>query len=129
MSAAAESAPARPPQAFSGGAVLALVLVGVVAFAGLAVLSAYAPDLRGHNDVRAHALRHGPQLVAGVARHVRRPVAGEEGDRHVVAGRRFASGGGLCSVYCHAPLGVCARTRYSAQACSSARYAFGSSAE
>ena len=39
-------APGRPPQAFSGRSILALVLVGVVAFAGLAVLSAYAPELR-----------------------------------------------------------------------------------
>lgn len=45
----------RAPR-FSARAVLALVLVGVVAFAALAVLSAYAPDLRSGNDGRAHAL-------------------------------------------------------------------------
>jgi hypothetical protein len=36
--------------------VLALVLVGLVSFAGLAVLSAYAPELRGATDPGAHAL-------------------------------------------------------------------------
>lgn len=64
MSAAAEGAPARP-QAFSGPAVLALVIVGVVAFAGLAVLSAYAPDLRGSGDVRPHALSRSAVGFAG----------------------------------------------------------------
>lgn len=50
---------AETPEAgpvFSPRAILALVLVGLVAFAGLAVLSAYAPDLRGGADGRAHAL-------------------------------------------------------------------------
>lgn len=54
MSEAAE-APSGSP-VFSARAVLALVLVGIVAFAGLAVLSAYAPDLRSTQDGRAHAL-------------------------------------------------------------------------
>ena len=48
-------APSGSP-VFSARAVLALVLVGIVAFAGLAVLSAYAPDLRSTQDGRAHAL-------------------------------------------------------------------------
>jgi hypothetical protein len=54
MSAAADQ-PAGGP-AFSPKVILALVLVGIVAFAGLSVLSAYAPDLRNGQDGRAHAL-------------------------------------------------------------------------
>lgn len=41
---------------FSPRAILVLVLVGVAACAGLAVLSVYASDLRGGIDGRAHAL-------------------------------------------------------------------------
>ena len=51
----ADAVPARGP-AFSSRTMLALVLVGIVSLAGLAVLSAYAPDLRGGNDGQAHAL-------------------------------------------------------------------------
>jgi hypothetical protein len=54
LSVAADEQAGAP--AFSPRAVLALVLVGVVALAGLAVLGAYAPDLRNGNDGRAHAL-------------------------------------------------------------------------
>ncbi len=43
-------------EGFSPGVVLALILVSVVAFAGLAVLGAYAPELRGASDPGAHAL-------------------------------------------------------------------------
>jgi hypothetical protein len=42
--------------AFSARTILALVAVGVVAFAGLAILGAYAPELRGRADPAAHAL-------------------------------------------------------------------------
>jgi len=64
MSAVADQA-ARPP-AFSPKVILALVLVGIVAFAGLAVLSAYAPDLRsGEGDGRAHALSKSAVGLAG----------------------------------------------------------------
>jgi hypothetical protein len=42
--------------AFSPRTVLALVAVGIVAFAGLAILGAYAPELRGRSDPGAHAL-------------------------------------------------------------------------
>src|SRR5665213_2730606 len=42
--------------AFSPRTILALVLVGLVAFSGLAVLGAYAPELRGGWDPGAHAL-------------------------------------------------------------------------
>lgn len=41
---------------FSPRVVLALVAVAVLAFAGLTVLFAYASDLRGREDSRAHAL-------------------------------------------------------------------------
>jgi len=51
-----EAPAGTPAPAFSPRTVLALVAVGIVAFAGLAVLSAYAPDLRAGQDGRAHAL-------------------------------------------------------------------------
>ncbi|WP_374470641.1 DUF4350 domain-containing protein [Phenylobacterium sp.] len=54
MSALADAQP-KPP-AFSPRTVLALVLVGVLSFSALAVLSAYAPDLRAGLDPGAHAL-------------------------------------------------------------------------
>lgn len=58
MSAVETAVPSRGTQGegFSARTVLALILVGVVAFAGLGVLSAYAPDLRGSADPGAHAL-------------------------------------------------------------------------
>jgi hypothetical protein len=43
-------------EGFSGRTVLALVLVSLVAVAAFAVLAAYAPELRGASDPRAHAL-------------------------------------------------------------------------
>jgi hypothetical protein len=52
-SAGATSA-AKP--AFSPRTILALVAVGLVSFAGLAVLAAYAPELRGAADPGPHAL-------------------------------------------------------------------------
>jgi hypothetical protein len=52
---AAEAGPARAP-AFSPKTILALVIVGLVSFSGLAVLSAYAPELRGGADGQGHAL-------------------------------------------------------------------------
>ncbi len=51
--------------AFSPRAILALVIVGIVSLAGLAVLSAYAPDLRGGQDGRAHALSKSAVGYAG----------------------------------------------------------------
>jgi hypothetical protein len=50
------AAPADHSQGFSPRTILALVLVGLVSFSGLAVLSAYAPELRGATDPGAHAL-------------------------------------------------------------------------
>lgn len=55
MSPAAEPATAGKPE-FSPRTILALVAVGLVSFSGLAVLSAYAPELRGGADGQAHAL-------------------------------------------------------------------------
>lgn len=68
MSAAADPAPADggAGPAFSARAILALVAVGIIAFAGLAVLSAYAPELRTGNDGRAHALSRSAIGFAGV---------------------------------------------------------------
>jgi hypothetical protein len=43
-------------QAFSPRTILALVAVGLVSFSGLAVLAAYAPELRTGGDPGAHAL-------------------------------------------------------------------------
>lgn len=65
MSEAADGA-SGPAPAFSAGAILALVLVGIVAFAGLSVLAAFAPDLRTGNDGRAHALSKSAIGFAGV---------------------------------------------------------------
>jgi hypothetical protein len=53
--AGAGSAPGAKP-AFSPRTILALVAVGLVSFAGLAVLAAYAPELRGAADPGSHAL-------------------------------------------------------------------------
>jgi hypothetical protein len=52
---AVEAGAARP-QPFSPRTILALVAVGLVSFSGLAVLAAYAPELRGATDPGAHAL-------------------------------------------------------------------------
>lgn len=49
-------AAAAPPDVFRGRAILILVLIGVAALAGFAVLAAYAPDLRSRADRGAHAL-------------------------------------------------------------------------
>lgn len=46
----------KSASAFSPRTMLALVIVGLVSFCGLAVLSAYAPELRGSVDPGAHAL-------------------------------------------------------------------------
>src|SRR5207302_8695468 len=44
------------PPTFSPRTILALVVVGLVSFSALAVLAAYAPELRGAADPGAHAL-------------------------------------------------------------------------
>ncbi|MDZ4372240.1 MAG: hypothetical protein U1C74_12555 [Phenylobacterium sp.] len=53
------------PPAFRPRTILALVGVGVVAFAAMAVLAAYAPDLRSGSDGRAHALSRSAIGFAG----------------------------------------------------------------
>jgi hypothetical protein len=65
---AVDAAADAPRQPFSPRAMLALVAVGIVAFAGLAVLSAYAPDLRLARDPRAHALSKSAVGYAGMTR-------------------------------------------------------------
>lgn len=52
----AAGAPAGGAPAFSARTILALVIVGLVSFSALAVLAAYAPELRGATDPGAHAL-------------------------------------------------------------------------
>ena len=53
---------------FSPVAVLVAVMVAVVAFAGLTLVSAYAPELRSGNDGRAHALSNASTGFAGIRR-------------------------------------------------------------
>lgn len=53
---AADQAPEAKTATFSPRTVLALVLVGIVSFASLAVLSAYAPEMRIGQDTGGHAL-------------------------------------------------------------------------
>lgn len=60
-----ESTPASPPPAFRSGAILAVIVVGIVAFAAMAVLAAYAPELRSGQDGRAHALSKSAVGFAG----------------------------------------------------------------
>lgn len=59
------AAPTERAQAFSPRTVLILILVGVVSLAALAVLAAYAPDLRASQDGRAHALSKSAVGYAG----------------------------------------------------------------
>lgn len=62
----AEPGAAGGPHAFSPRTILALILVGVVSFAGLAVLGAYAPELRSARDPGAHALSSSAIGLRGV---------------------------------------------------------------
>ncbi|MET0295242.1 MAG: hypothetical protein ABW042_09525, partial [Phenylobacterium sp.] len=62
----APPAPARAAPAFSPAVILALVIVGVIAFSGFAVLSAYAPELRQVGGPGAHALSRSAVGYAGV---------------------------------------------------------------
>lgn len=59
------AAPART-QPFSTKVVVALLAVGLVAFAGFTVLAAYAPEMRGGGDPGAHALSRSAVGYAGV---------------------------------------------------------------
>ncbi len=70
-------APGAAPPAFTARAVLILIGVGVVAFSALAVLAAYAPELRQGDDGRAHALSRSAVGYAGaviLARELGAPV-------------------------------------------------------
>ena len=53
---------------FTARSGLLIVLVGVFAFSALAVLSAYAPDLRGGDNGGAHALSRSAIGYAGIVR-------------------------------------------------------------
>jgi hypothetical protein len=57
--------PAPTRAAFSPKVMIALVLVGIFAFSGFAVLSVYAPELRGGEDGGAHALSKSAVGYAG----------------------------------------------------------------
>jgi len=73
MSAAAKSTDG----AFSAGTILVAVLVGVVALAGIGVLSAYGPELRSGNDGGGHALSRaatGYGALPVLLRNTGRPV-------------------------------------------------------
>ncbi|HEX2559574.1 hypothetical protein [Phenylobacterium sp.] len=63
MSEAAAPGRAQP---FSTKVVVALLLVGLVAFAGFTVLAAYAPEMRGSGDPGAHALSRSAVGYTGV---------------------------------------------------------------
>lgn len=67
------SAPASPPPAgrFSGRTVAILILVGVFSLSALAVLSAYAPDLKKGDDGGGHALSSSAVGYAGAAQLLR----------------------------------------------------------
>ncbi len=71
MSAAVSPSPApaaRNTGPFSLRTVLVLVLVGVFSFSALAVLSAYAPELRSGDDGAGHALSRSAVGFAGAVR-------------------------------------------------------------
>ena len=60
-------APPRQAPVFSPKVILGVILVGVVSFSALAVLSAYAPDLKTGSDGGAHALSKSADGFAGAA--------------------------------------------------------------
>ncbi len=59
--------PIEAQSAFSARTVIALLVAGVFAFSAMAVLSAYAPDLRGGSDGGAHALSRSAVGFAGLS--------------------------------------------------------------
>jgi len=61
-------APQREDRGFSPVTMVALVIAGAVALAGLGLLTAYAPELRTGNDGRAHALSKSAVGFAGIFR-------------------------------------------------------------
>ena len=85
---AVETHPVAP--LFSVRTMLWVVLIGVFAFSGLVVLTAYAPDLRSGSDGGAHALSRSAVGYAGVVRLLKgmgRPVL-------IIRGPAPATGGG-----------------------------------
>lgn len=60
--------PARRGEAFRGRTVVAMILVGVLAFVGLTVLSVYAPQLSSGDDGGGHPLSRSAVGFAGAAR-------------------------------------------------------------
>ena len=61
----------EPANAFSRKTVLAMVMAGVVSFSALAVLSAFAPDLKTGGDNGAHALSKSAVGFAGLVELLR----------------------------------------------------------
>jgi len=77
MTMAADTAAPTPASGrFSIRTVLVLILVGVFSLSALAVLSAYAPDLRNGDDGEAHALSRSAVGYAGTVQFLRN--AGEQ---------------------------------------------------
>lgn len=80
----------RDGELFRGRTVLVMILVGVLAFAALAVLSVYAPSLRSGNDGGGHALSKSGLGFAGVVKLLRaqgEPVIVSRGDSPALQGR------------------------------------------
>jgi hypothetical protein len=78
----------KPAGMFSPMTVLVLVLVGVLSFSGLAVLSAYAPELRKGDDGGGHALSRSSIGFGGLAKllhNLGQPVLTSRGDLPVSA--------------------------------------------
>lgn len=75
-------------QLFKGRTVLIMIAVGVLAFAGLAVLSVYAPSLRSGNDGGGHSLSKSAVGFAGAVKLFRAlgdPVIVSRGDTPGIA--------------------------------------------
>ncbi|MBI1682701.1 hypothetical protein I4Q42_03370 [Caulobacter hibisci] len=73
----------RPARMFSPISVLVVVLVGVVSLSGLAVLSAYAPELRKGDDGGVHALSRSSNGFGAIVRLLHlmgRPVVTSRGE-------------------------------------------------
>jgi hypothetical protein len=80
--------PKRPSSGFNPVVVVALIVAAVFAMAGMAVLTAWAPQLSNGDDGRSHALSRSGVGYAGVVRLLR------SSGRTVVLSRGGARGGG-----------------------------------
>ena len=67
MSAADAHAPRGPVATFAPGTVLALLVVGLVAFVGLGVIATYGPELQGGQGGGSNALSRSAVGYAGIA--------------------------------------------------------------